>query len=251
MSSLTTAFLIFACVFSGALAGMWVREWLPDHHLDDPTKDVVKLASALIGTMGALVLGLMIGSAKASYDTRANGVAQMAAHIVHLDRVLVHYGPGAAEPRAFLRQSVTGAVERFWPADGRSGQMTEPNEAIDVQMYDMVQRLPAADARQQALQTRAASIVLDMGQLRSTLFQRSEATIPTVLLVFLVFWFTIIFFSFGLFAPRHTTVVCMFLLGATALAGALYLILEFDRSFDGVLKVSGGPLRAALAQISR
>src|SRR6266436_94998 len=106
MSPMTTGWIVFACVFGGALVGTLVRKILPDHHLSSESKDVVKLGMGLIGTMSALVLSLLISSAKGSYDTRASEVAQLAANITLLDRVLAHYGPEANEARNLLRLAV-------------------------------------------------------------------------------------------------------------------------------------------------
>src|SRR6516165_1391537 len=103
MSSLVTSLIVFAVVFGGALVGMALRRILPEHHLSQDTKDVVKLGMGLIGTIAALVLGLLIASAKSSYDTQKNGLAQMAANVLLLDRILAHYGPETKGCRDQLR----------------------------------------------------------------------------------------------------------------------------------------------------
>src|SRR6266446_40480 len=97
MSPMTTGGIVFACVFGGALLGMLLRRILPDDHLSSDSKDVVKLGMGLIGTMAALVLSLLISSAKGSYDTQSSEVIQLSANIILLDRVLAHYGPEARE----------------------------------------------------------------------------------------------------------------------------------------------------------
>ena len=98
MSSIGTSCIVFACVFGGALLGMLLRNFLPEHHLDPDSRNVVNLGMALIGTMTALVLGVLIASAKSSYDTQKSEVTQMAANIVQLDRILGRYGAGANGP---------------------------------------------------------------------------------------------------------------------------------------------------------
>jgi hypothetical protein len=69
--------------------------------------------------------------------------------------------------------------------------------------------------------------------------------------VVLVFWLAIIFASFGLFAPRNATVIAAFVVCALSVSGAIFLILELDRSFEGMLQVSSAPLRAALAHLGQ
>ena len=61
------ACIVFGCVFTGALLGMFFRTLVPKKHLSLDTQDVVKLRIAFIATMAALVLGLLIASAKNTY----------------------------------------------------------------------------------------------------------------------------------------------------------------------------------------
>src|SRR5437762_304766 len=123
MSSLMISGIVFACIFGGTLLGMILRAILPEKHLSAESKDLVKLGMGLIGTMTALVLGLLIASAKSSFDTQRNGLAQLSANIVFLDRSLAHYGPETKDVREMLRASVADMLQRTWPEDGsRPGQ---------------------------------------------------------------------------------------------------------------------------------
>ena len=119
MSALTIGLIVFVLVFSSALLAMLVRSALPEHHLSADSKDTVKLGIVLIATMSALVLSLLVASAKSAFDTRSNQVVQAAADIILLDRALARYGPETNEARASLRSSVAAVVERFWPAADR------------------------------------------------------------------------------------------------------------------------------------
>lgn len=98
-SSIATATVVLACVVGPALVGMFIRARLPEHHLNPETKDSVKLTMGWVATMAALILGLLIASAKSSFDAERNGVAQIPAKIVFLDRMLVDYGPETTEAR--------------------------------------------------------------------------------------------------------------------------------------------------------
>src|SRR5436309_9482081 len=100
------ASVAFACIFAGAMLGLSCRRWLPEHHLSADSKDVVKLAIAVIATMSALVVSLLIASAKSSHDARRSEFTQMSADIILLDRSLDHYGPETKEVRSLLRHSV-------------------------------------------------------------------------------------------------------------------------------------------------
>jgi hypothetical protein len=97
MSSIAVSSIVFACAFGGAILGMSIRAKLPQPHLNPESKDIVKLGMGLVGTLSALVLGLLIASAKGSYDAQSSELTQMAARVVVLDRVLAHYGPETKE----------------------------------------------------------------------------------------------------------------------------------------------------------
>ena len=251
MSSMATSWVVFVCVFGGALFGMLLRKILPPHHLDADSKDVVKLGIALIATMSALVLSLLIASAKSAYDTRSNQLLQVSADIVLLDRVLAHYGPPAKEARAVLQRSVVAAIERFWPADSHASAVIDPKASPVEILYDKIDELSPQSEAERSLKSQALTVALDLGQKRLLLFQQLGSSIPVPFLAVLVFWLCIIFASFGLFAPRNGTVIAVLLVCALSVSGAVFLILELDRSFEGLLQVSSVPLRAALAQLGR
>jgi hypothetical protein len=231
--------------------GVLFRSLLPAEHLSNDTKDVVKLGIALIATMAALVLSLLISSAKGTYDTRGNQLLQVSADIILLDRILARYGPDTKDTRAVLHSSVAATIERFWPADRARTDNADPRASPVEALYDKIQGLSPQSDAQRSLQSQASTMALDLGRTRVLLFERLGSSIPVPFLVVLVFWLAIIFASFGLFAPRNATVVATFFVCALSVSGAIFLILELDRSFEGFIQVSSAPLRVALAQISQ
>ena len=249
MSPLEISSIIFSCIFGSAMLGMWLRGVLPEHHLDAETKDLVKLGVGLIGTMAALLLGLLVASAKSSYDTRSSEVTQMAANTILLDRSLAHYGPATGEMRSILKISVTQMIDRVWPKNGKEGSI--PSPAGGEILFDKLQELvPHSDA-QRVLQSQAESIAINIGQTRLLLFAQSGSSISTPFLVVVVFWLSMLFVSFGLFAPRNMTAIVTLLVSAMSVAGALYLILELDHPFSGLIQISSAPLRNALSVLGK
>jgi hypothetical protein len=237
------------CVFGGALAGLLFRSVLPEEHLSTDTKDVVKLGIALIATMAALVLSLLIASAKSTYDTRSNQLLQVSADILLLDRVLANYGSETKDARAMLQRATAAALEQFWPAN-RDRPATLDRRASSIEaVYSNIQQLSPHSEAQRFLQSQALTMALDLGRTRVLLFEQLGSSIPIPFLVVLVFWLSIIFVSFGLFAPRNATVIAAFFVCALSVSGAIFLILELDQSFEGLLQVSSAPLRATLAQL--
>ena len=251
LSSIAIACIAFACVFGGALLGLFFSHILPEHHLSADTKDVVKLGIALIATMAALVLGLLIASAKSTYDTRRSQLLQVSADVILLDRLLANYGPETKETRALLQRSVTVALAQFWPENGSQSVKIDRRTSTVEALFDNIQRLSPQSDAQRFLQSQALTMVLDLGRTRVLLFEQLDSSIPVPFLIVLVFWLAIIFASFGLFAPPNATVVAAFFVCALSVSGALFLILQLDRSFEGLIQVSSAPLRAALAQLGQ
>ena len=251
MSPLAVAAIVFGCVFGGALVGMVLRDRLPKDHLGPETKDLVKLGVGLIGTMSALVLGLLVASAKGSYDTQRGELIQMSAKVVILDRVLAHYGPEAKEARDLLRRYVVGTLARMWPAEGAGSAQLTPTLSDGETFYEKVQALAPQNDAQRSLQAQALGLGMDLGQTRWLMFQQGDSSISMPLLVVVVFWLAIIFTSFGLFAHPNGLAISVLLISAASVSAAIFLILELDQPFEGLIRISSGPLRSALANLGR
>jgi Protein of unknown function (DUF4239) len=251
MSSLTIGSIVFACLFVGALLGMFIRTILPAHHLSPESKDVVKVAMGLIGTMGALLLGLLVASAKNTYDTEKTAFTQMSSKIIFLDRVMAHYGPETKESRDLLRRAVVRVLNQIWPQDSSRPAELDPTAAGAEVIIDKMQALAPQNDAQRALKGQALSIIADLGQTRWLMFEQSGGSVSMALVVVVVFWLTILFVSFGLYAPPNTTVIAALFVCALSVSGALFLILELDHPFEGLIQIPSTPLRNALAHLGR
>jgi len=230
---------------------MLVRAVLPQHHLSSESKDVVKLAMGLVATLSALVLGLLIASAKGSYDAQSSELTQMSAKVALLDRVLAHYGPETKETRDLLRGAVARILDQTWSSmHASTSQFEAPSGGAEI-LLDKIQALAPKDDRQRALQAQATSIVLDLGQTRWLQYAQGSASISMPLLVVLVFWLTIIFISFGLFAPANGTVFAGLFVAALSVSAAILLILELYTPYSGLIQLSSAPLHNALTQLGK
>lgn len=251
MSPIAISSLVFVCVFGVAYVATRLRARLPEHHLSIETKDTVKLAMGLIATMTALVLGLLVASAKGSYDAEKNDTTTMAGRLVMLDRTLAHYGSEAAEARESLHRVVEGMVARLWPvADGRPAQL-DPGASAGDAVYDAIERLTPKDDAQRSLKTLALSSAVEVGQVRWLLFEQSGSSISIPLLVVVVCWLAILFFSFGLFAPPNSTALASLVVSALSVSAAIFLILELDRPFGGLIHISSAPMHLALDHLGK
>jgi UDP-N-acetylmuramyl pentapeptide phosphotransferase/UDP-N-acetylglucosamine-1-phosphate transferase len=250
VSAIEISWIVFACVFGGAIFGLFLRAALPEHHLSADSKDIVKLGMGLIGTMAALLLGLLIASAKSSYDTQNGELTQMAAKIALLDRVLAHYGPETKESRTLLHLWVEQVLEQNWSRGNSEAGLGTRASAGEI-LYDKVQDLSPQSEAQRSLQIQALNIVIAVGELRYLLFEQKANAISAPFLVVVVFWLTIIFVSFGLFAPRNATVVVTLLVCALSVSGAIFLVVELNRPFEGLIQIPSTPLQQTLAKLGQ
>ena len=251
MNTNSIGILVFVCVFGATLVGILLHAVLPKNHLSTDSKEVIKVAIGLVATMTALLLGLLIASAKGSYDSQQNRVVQMAAKVAILDRALVKCGPDSDAAREQLRGNVAHVIGRIWPADRSTLTQLDPVAAEGDKLYATINRILPQNDEQQAAKIMALKIATDIGELYSELFAKAGTTIPTPLLVVVVCWLVIIFLSFGLFTPPNGTVIAALLAAALSVSTALHMIIELDRAFGGVIQVSSEPMRTALDHLAR
>jgi hypothetical protein len=253
MSALVIAVIVFACMFGGGVAGLMLKRRLPDHHLSPETRDVVRLAAALIATLAALVLGLLIASANSSFNARDQEIKQAGADLILLDRALRYYGPETTEIRTLLRQGVARAIELHWPKeDGRVSSREDSEGGLLLERaIELIRNLKPGDDAHRSQQNRALQIGGDLARTHWLLVEQSGSSIPTAFLVFLVFWVTMIFASFGLFAPFNTTVIAALFFCSVSIAGSIFLILEMDAPLHGLIKISGAPMHSALSHLNQ
>jgi hypothetical protein len=253
MNTLLIGIVVFACCAGGSALGMVIGAALPRQHLSADSKDAIKVAIAVVATLSALVVGLLISSAKTSFDSKDRQVKQAAAHIIQLDRTMKQYGPETAPARERLRQIVSRVLAAVWPDQDQGPidmeKILTGQGTTDIQTA-LLKLTPENDA-QRWLQQTALQLCNQIEQVRLNVIEQQESGIRWPFVVILVFWFVIIFFSFGLFAPRNRMVAGMLGVCALSVAGALYLIVQMDRPFSGLIEISGKPLQIALDQIGK
>src|ERR1700741_695039 len=247
MSAIALSCITFVCISGGALLGMF----LPGHHLSTDDKDVVRLGTGLIGTIAALVLGLLIASAKGSYDTQSTQVTQMTSNVVLLDNLLAQYGPETNDVRNLLRRGIVVLADRMWREKSSKVANANPFEASAASeaFFAKLQQLSPQNDSQRSLQARAIQVSTDIAQTRLLMFAETDSSLPMPFLAVLIFWLTMIFASFGLFAQPSATVVGLLMVFALSAAGAIYLVLELGQPFAGLMQISSAPLRHALAPL--
>ena len=213
---------------------------LPNHHLSKDSHEIVKLGAGMIATLTALVLGLLVSSAKSSFDTMSAGIVQGGAKIIILDRVLAQYGPETKDIRQRLKRGLAASIENVWPRE-RTGvaDLTAYERANGLELLQAALRqlVPQDDAKRQLL-TQARQLAAELSETRWLLIEEAQSQLPLPFLVILLFWLTMLFISFGLFSPRNATVVTVLFICACSVSAAIFLVLEMSRPLAGTIKVS-------------
>jgi hypothetical protein len=243
--------IVFACVLGGAFLGIFLRNRLPEHHLSPATKDVVRLGTGLIGTIAALVLGLLIASANSTYQTQSSQIQQLTANIVTLDHALAQYGSETDVARNQLRRVIPALADRIWHENGSDPRKVEPfvASAAGLSFYDEILKLTPRNDTQRSLQAWAINVAQDVAKTRLLLFAEAGMTIPMPFLVVLVSWLAIIFASFSLFSDNNVTTIGALSVFALSASASIFLILELSQPFTGLMMISSEQLRNALAPL--
>ena len=207
----------------------------------------------MIATITALVLGLLVSSAKGTFDQMNSRIIQLSAKVIILDGMLSRYGPEAKGAREQLRRSVETSVRRIWPSErtGGSGEMAiERGDELETVRDTLRALTPGTDMQRQVL-AQAQQVLDEVAQSRWMLIEEAQSQLPSPLLIVLVFWLTMLFASFGLFAPRNGTIVVVLFVCACSMSAAIFLVLEMNRPLDGFIKVSSAPVRKALEHLGQ
>jgi len=199
------------------------------------------------------VLGLLIGFATDSYNQLKSEVEHSAANVILLDRAMAHYGAEAAGVRDLIHRATASRIATIWP-EGKFEPLRSDSAAAMAAAEAVQEKLRGLSPRTEAqrwLQSRALSLSAELAQTRWMLTAQADSALPTPLLTVLVFWLSVIFLSFALFAPRNATVLITLLVCALSVSGSIFLLLEMNSPFDGLIRISSAPMRDALVQLGK
>jgi hypothetical protein len=253
MSGMTIALISASCIFGGTLVGLTLRKMLPEHHLSEESKDAIKIGAGMISMMAALVLGLLVSSAKSNFDSTNTAIIQTGAKVILIDRLLANYGPETKEVRDTLRRSLAAAIEVLWPEEHFSKSDLTSFERVTVmeKLLERIRALKPENEAQRALQGQALQLGQEILLSRWIQIEQAQTALPGAFLIVVLFWLTMLYTTFGVLAPRNPTVITVMLVGALALATAMFLIVEMNRPMGGLIKVSSGPMHKALEHLGR
>jgi hypothetical protein len=246
------ALFVFVTQMAGWFVGRIVRSRLPPEHLTSSTRDAVVLAAGTVATLAALVLGLMISSAKASFDADRASVVEIATNILLIDRALAHYGDNAKAARETLRGLLQRAIDSVSASElqSKASDSGSPLPVTDQLQTSLLALVPANDG-QRWVQTRALTLSAALERARVLYAERSDGSIPVAFLIVLTAWLAMLYLAFAIFAPINATVTATAWGGALALSAAIFLIIELDTPFHGMISLSAEPLVKTLELLGR
>lgn len=253
MTPIVAGLIVIVFTIGGALIGRWLRIILPDEHLSSEGRDTIELGFGLVATMLALVLGLVTASAKSSFDSLDMTVKQTAMDVLALDRLLARYGPETAVIRGGLKRTIANRIHVIWPEDASRPPRLDPSAHLGnvERLADHIEALEPQNDLQRSLQSRATELTERLLQARWLQATAEGSSIPMLFLLVLLGWMTVTFICYGLLAPPNRTVATALFLCSVSVGSAVFLILEMDGPFDGILKVSPDILNYALANLGK
>ena len=254
MPAITYALVTFVCTFTAAMAGTFIRGRLPPAHLSRESQDIVRLGIGLVATMTALLLGLVTAAARSTFDAQDAAIRNSAAAVLTLDRDLARYGPETKPTRDLIKEAIAYRLETIWHIDVGNVATIHVSESSAPPIEDVENQIlaltPPTDTPKW-FKGEALKLSGEVVKTRWRILTASGGSVPKPFLIVVIFWLSVTFASFGLYAPRNATVVASLFFAAVSVAAAVFLILELDGPFDGVIKVSSAPMEFVMSQLGR
>lgn len=210
---------------------------------------MVRHVAGIFVVMTSLVLGLMITSAKNTFEGIDHNVHALATQLIILDRALQQYGPETAATRAALVAYVGRALYATWPSEGRPIVADKSAEKLLRAVGDSLGAVRPQDERHALLWNAIQQQYQKVVEQRWVLVEQSEGAIPRPLIAMLAAWLVLIFAGSAFCAPRNPVVIGTFVLSAGLFAGTIYLILDMDVPFAGPIRISPAPLERVLEEM--
>ena len=241
--------LVFALLVASVVFGVALSGWLPPSHLDRESKDAIRVATAVVGTLSALALGLLIASAKATYESARVELQTTAARIILLDRVMRQYGHETEEARTKLRAFVEARLRTVWNSDVSSSEANPEDTGVEPDQEALRARSPSTKG-ERLLQNRALQVSGEIAEAHWVLSEGVEGSIPIAFVAVLVLWLCLLFTTFGLLASPNWMVYAVLFACAVSVSAGVFLIVDMDRPYRGVVHVSDHSLRLAMAHLN-
>ncbi len=261
MFDLVVSLAIFFFLCGCALLGRWLLRFLPERHRSEETMEFTRVASGLLVTFTALVLSLLITNIDAQFAKTESDLRNYGSMITRISSELGDLPVAATSMQFLLRQYTASAIASTWPrevapAGNYPKAVSHGSEVDSLALGEMLHRLETNVRRlgtsdDSTYGTRAICLkhidaLLDQ---RLSLVGEAHSTITLPFFGMMLFWLVIVFFSFGMTAPRNAVAAAFIMMVGLSVSGAIFVIIELDGPLDGLIKVSSEPMRHALEHI--
>jgi hypothetical protein len=266
MDSPWISLFAFALMLAAVGLGALIRLRWPEHHSNRETIELLQSTVLTLATFAAIVLGLLITSAKTDYDDIQNDIRSYSSTLVQLDYGLQELGPAGVPLRQQLARYAAAGIAATWtdqappagdyyprlPQIGKTGTVGSNApilgrmlEQVDSALRALPVTTPAATRAQEGCIRLMNTAVSE----RWRIVEAAQGELSTPFFVMLVFWLMVIFLCFGLSAPFNHLSFMVTALSALALASALFVIIDLYTPFTGIFTVSSLPPRQGLEQM--
>jgi hypothetical protein len=253
MNSIMISIIIVVFTVFGTRLGMRIRNRLPEEHLSNDTREIVKLGAGMIATLTALVLGLLVSSAKETLDTTNRELTQDGAKIILLDRNLANYGPETNDIRAELRSHIAYTLKLLMhekaPVNAALHSAEDPR-ALEKMQAELIDLAPHSELQRQ-MKSHSLQLSNDLALSRWLIVETTQRELPKAFLLVLTIWLVVLYTFYGLIAPKNWTTRVVLFFSAISIAGAIFLILEMSSPLGGIIRVSSAPLHKALSLLGK
>lgn len=245
MNAFVLSFCVFAMTLAALALGVSVAKRVPQHHLIADARHTAHVGIGMLATLLALVLGLTITSAKHAFDERNEEISRVASNMLLMDRALAGFGSEAQPARLHLQALFSQVQAHVAPdADKVTPALLSDLDALELLMrlQHAILKLEPGTPAQTWYQQRAMQLSTHLAQDRVVQVERGGSSVPAVLLVIVAAWVVMIYLGLGLFGINNTTVQVTLAVCALAFACALFVVIELDSAYTGVVGVSLEPL---------
>jgi hypothetical protein len=263
MYDLWTTLATFTLLVLSAWLGRFIHPRLPETYRTRETIETMQLVIGMLVTFAALVLSLLTASVKTTYDHAARDRQAYALRLVLLDNCLRDFGPETATAREDLARYTAAVIASTWPHEKPPSGISYPNTAgmpiigaspvLGELMDHIGQQIRALDPTTRGAINTAddcRAIYRDVVQSRLSVIEDDGASFSAPFFWILVSWLTAAFLALGLAAPRNRMAALGILLCAVSLSSAVFVITDLSRPYRGLMSISSGEMRAALAEMT-
>jgi hypothetical protein len=252
MKDVLIGLAVFAIIFGGAMLGMVLGKVLPEQHLSTDSRDSIRIVMGMLATLSAVVLGLLTGTSMTSLGEKESELRAAGVQFILLDRTLAEYGPETDNIRLTLKELLAQRIGQIWPEEDRPVSLTALGSGAGITLVqrDLFALSPQTE-QERWLRSHALEITDEIGESRWTTIEQIGSRFPWGFFMVVVGWLAVIFASFGLFAPRNFSMAAALLIAAGALAVPIFMMLEMDQPYGGIVKIPSTSLRVALEQLGQ